>query len=65
MSTTTSNTNSKDSDAYLNMLSCKGAFILIDKPKRVTNTSSSNIGHNITNDNNNILYRIYVFFEKV
>ena len=52
----TSNTNSKDSDAYLNMLTSNGAFLLIDKPTRVTNTSSSNIDHIITNDNNNILY---------
>ena len=53
----TSNINSKDSDSYLNTLFSSGAFLLIDKPKRVTNTSSSNIDHVITNDNNNILYR--------
>ena len=44
----TSNTNSKDFDAYLNMLTSNGAFLLIDKPTRVTNTTSSNIDHIIT-----------------
>ena len=52
----TSNTNSKVSEAYLNMLTSNGAFLLIDKPTRVTNTSSSNMDHIITKDNNNILY---------
>ena len=52
----TSNTNSKNSDAYLNMLTSNGAFLFIDKPTRVTNTSSSNIDHIITNDNKNVLY---------
>ena len=53
---TVSSTQSTYSDAYLNMLTSNGAFLLIDKPTRVTNTSSSIIDHIITNDNNNILY---------
>ena len=52
----TSNTNAKDSDVYLNMLTSNEVFLLIDQPTRITNTSSSNIDHIITNDNINILY---------
>ena len=51
-----SSTQSTYSDAYLNMLTSNEAFLLIDKPTRVTNTSGSIIDHIITNDNNNILY---------
>ena len=53
---TVSSTQSTYSDAYLNMLTSNGTFLLIDKPTRETNTSSSIIDHIITNDNNNILY---------
>ena len=38
------------------MLTSNGGFLLIDKPTRVTTTSSSIIDHIITNDNNSILY---------
>ena len=38
------------------MLTSNGAFLLFDKPTRVTYTSSSIIDHIITNDNINILY---------
>ena len=50
-----SSTQSTYSDAYLNILTSNGAFLLIQNPKRATNTSSSIIDHIVTNDKNNIL----------
>ena len=42
------------------MLASYGAFLLIDKPTRITNTSSSIIDYIITNDNNNILNPCFI-----
>ena len=52
----TSSTFSFDFDAYLKMLTSNGAFLLIDKPTRVTYTSSPIIDHIVSDDHNNILF---------
>ena len=52
------NTNdiSNNSALFLNMLNSNGVYPLIDKPTRVTGSSSTTQDHILTKDNSNIIY---------
>ena len=55
-----SSTQSTYSEAYLNMLTSNGSFLLLDKPTRVSNTSSSIIDQITTNDNKIFFHVLFV-----
>ena len=45
-----SSVNNEGCLIYLNTISSKGAYCLIDKPTRVTNVSQMTVDHIVTND---------------